>query len=57
MILADDWLPLNESERRAIGYLTRYHRGAVPEVGFDEILTGFGEPPPDAAGPGHSSRR
>ena len=39
MILADDWLPLNESERRAVGYLTRYHRGAVPEVGFDEILT------------------
>ena len=39
MILADTWLPLNESERRSIAYLTRYHRGAVPEVGFDEILT------------------
>src|SRR4051794_141054 len=39
MILADDWLPLNESERRSIAYLTRYHRGAVPEIGFDEILT------------------
>jgi len=39
MILADNWLPLNESERRIVAYLTRYHRGAVPEVGFDEILT------------------
>jgi exopolyphosphatase/guanosine-5'-triphosphate,3'-diphosphate pyrophosphatase len=38
MILADDWLPLNESDRRCAAYLTRYHRGAVPEVGFDEIL-------------------
>jgi exopolyphosphatase/guanosine-5'-triphosphate,3'-diphosphate pyrophosphatase len=38
MILADDWLPLNESDRRAVAYLTRYHRGAVPEIGFDEIL-------------------
>jgi exopolyphosphatase/guanosine-5'-triphosphate,3'-diphosphate pyrophosphatase len=39
MIAADTWLPLNESERRIVSYLTRYHRGAVPEVGFDEILT------------------
>jgi exopolyphosphatase/guanosine-5'-triphosphate,3'-diphosphate pyrophosphatase len=39
MVQADEWLPLNESERRAVAYLTRYHRGAVPEVGFDEILT------------------
>jgi len=39
MILADNWLPLSESERRCVAYLTRYHRGAVPEVGFDEILT------------------
>ena len=38
MVLADDWLPLNASERRSVAYLTRYHRGAVPEVGFDEIL-------------------
>ncbi len=39
MILADEWLPLNESERRSVAYLTRYHRGAVPEAGFEEILT------------------
>ena len=39
MILADEWLPLSESERRSVAYLTRYHRGAVPEAGFDEILT------------------
>ena len=39
MIAADNWLPLNEGERRIVTYLTRYHRGAVPEVGFDEILT------------------
>jgi exopolyphosphatase/guanosine-5'-triphosphate,3'-diphosphate pyrophosphatase len=38
MVLNDDWLPLNDSERRSIAYLTRYHRGAVPEMGFDEIL-------------------
>src|SRR5207342_1701092 len=40
MLLADSWLPVNESERRCVAYLTRYHRGAVPEVGFDEVLTG-----------------
>jgi exopolyphosphatase / guanosine-5'-triphosphate,3'-diphosphate pyrophosphatase len=39
MILADDWLPLSDSDRRSVAYLTRYHRGAVPEAGFDEILT------------------
>lgn len=39
MILADEWLPLSESDRRSVAYLTRYHRGAVPEAGFDEILT------------------
>jgi exopolyphosphatase/guanosine-5'-triphosphate,3'-diphosphate pyrophosphatase len=39
MILADNWLPLNDSDRRSVAYLTRYHRGAVPEVGFDEILS------------------
>ena len=31
-------LPLNNSERRALRYLTRYHRGKVPAEGFDEIL-------------------
>jgi exopolyphosphatase/pppGpp-phosphohydrolase len=38
MLAADSWLPLTKSERRALCYLTRYHRGAVPEVGYDEVL-------------------
>jgi len=38
MILASSSLPFTGPERRAIAYLTRYHRGAVPEIGFDEIL-------------------
>ena len=38
-MLADDrYLPLTDSERRSLVYFTRYHRGAVPELGFDEIL-------------------
>ena len=38
-MLADDrFLPLSDSERRALRYFTRYHRGAVPPLGFDEIL-------------------
>jgi exopolyphosphatase / guanosine-5'-triphosphate,3'-diphosphate pyrophosphatase len=39
MILRDDVLPLTSSERRALAYLTRYHRGPVPEVGADRILS------------------
>jgi exopolyphosphatase/guanosine-5'-triphosphate,3'-diphosphate pyrophosphatase len=39
MILADTSLPFTEAERRSVAYLTRYHRGAVPELGFDEILS------------------
>ena len=38
MIEEDHFLPLADSERRALAYLTRYHRGAVPELGFDSIL-------------------
>ena len=38
MIKNDTWLPLNAQDRRRLCYLTRYHRGAVPEVGFDGIL-------------------
>lgn len=38
MLATDRFLPLNDSERRALAYFTRYHRGAVPELGFDGIL-------------------
>jgi exopolyphosphatase/guanosine-5'-triphosphate,3'-diphosphate pyrophosphatase len=38
MILDDQTLPLSARQRRAVAYLTRYHRGAVPRAGFDEIL-------------------
>jgi exopolyphosphatase/guanosine-5'-triphosphate,3'-diphosphate pyrophosphatase len=38
MILEDAHLPINNQDRRRLAYLTRYHRGAVPEAGFDGIL-------------------
>jgi exopolyphosphatase/pppGpp-phosphohydrolase len=38
MLLADRALPLSPAERRALAYLTLYHRGAVPEAGYDVIL-------------------
>ena len=38
MILRDDVLPLTGAERRALAYLTRYHRGDVPDAGRDRIL-------------------
>ncbi len=38
MILDSMGLPVNETERRRIAYLTRYHRGRVPEMGDEEIL-------------------
>lgn len=38
MIEKDTFLPLNAQDRRRLAYLTRYHRGAVPEIGFDGIL-------------------
>ena len=38
MVLSDDTLPLTAAERRAVAYLTLYHRGAVPEAGDDDIL-------------------
>jgi exopolyphosphatase/guanosine-5'-triphosphate,3'-diphosphate pyrophosphatase len=39
MILASSSLPFTGSERRSVAYLTRYHRGAVPEVGYDDVLS------------------
>ena len=39
MLLADDSLPITPAERRALAYLTRHHRGRVPSLGDDEILT------------------
>jgi exopolyphosphatase / guanosine-5'-triphosphate,3'-diphosphate pyrophosphatase len=38
MLLETNHLPLTASERRALAYLTRYHRGKVPSCGMDEIL-------------------
>jgi len=38
MLLADTSLPISSAERRAAAYLTRYHRGSVPDLGHDEIL-------------------
>ncbi len=39
MIEAAYSLPISKSERRALCYLTRYHRGAVPRIGKDDYLT------------------
>jgi exopolyphosphatase/guanosine-5'-triphosphate,3'-diphosphate pyrophosphatase len=38
MIARDTHLPISPAQRRALAYLTRYHRGAVPEIGYDDIL-------------------
>ena len=38
MILTEPSLNLPLADRRALAYLTRYHRGPVPEVGEDEVL-------------------
>lgn len=38
MVFADPRLPLTSSQRRALAYLTQYHRGHVPEAGEDDVL-------------------
>ncbi len=38
MIEREESLPLTSAERRALAYLTRYHRGSVPQAGGDRIL-------------------
>jgi exopolyphosphatase/pppGpp-phosphohydrolase len=38
MLMETEHLPLNPSERRALAYLTQYHRGKPPELGADAIL-------------------
>jgi len=38
MIEEDSYLPITARQRRSLSYLTRYHRGAVPRLGFDGIL-------------------
>lgn len=38
MLLETAHLPLDPPERRELAYLTRYHRGKVPELGMDSIL-------------------
>lgn len=37
-MINESWLPLSGTERRALMYLTRFHRGDVPAVGQDGIL-------------------
>lgn len=39
MILSDPWLRLPADTRRRLAYLTLYHRGPVPELARDEILS------------------
>lgn len=38
LLLNDESLPLTDRQRRQVAYLTRYHRGAVPKAGYDDIL-------------------
>lgn len=38
MLRGDTTLPLGPAERRALAYLTRYHRGAVPPPATDAVL-------------------
>jgi len=38
MILREESLPLSGADRGALAYLTRYHRGPVPEIGCDRVL-------------------
>jgi exopolyphosphatase/pppGpp-phosphohydrolase len=38
MILANTRLPLSPAERRALAYLTLYHRDDVPAAGDDDVL-------------------
>ena len=39
LILTTSAVPLSPAERRALAFLTRYHRGAVPPLGKEEHLT------------------
>ena len=39
LILETQKLPLDEAQRRALAYLTRHHRGQVPEAGSDKFLS------------------
>jgi exopolyphosphatase/pppGpp-phosphohydrolase len=38
MLTENGTLPLSETERRRVAYLTRYHKGRVPAMRQDEIL-------------------
>src|SRR5205814_6671718 len=38
LILETQTLPLDDAQRRALAYLTRHHRGQVPEIGCDNFL-------------------
>jgi exopolyphosphatase/guanosine-5'-triphosphate,3'-diphosphate pyrophosphatase len=38
LLLHEPRLPISDNERRWLAYLTRYHRGSVPEPGCDGML-------------------
>lgn len=38
MVLSDESLPLSAADRRALAYLTLYHRGTVPDLRDDDVL-------------------
>jgi exopolyphosphatase/pppGpp-phosphohydrolase len=44
VLAADASLPLSAAERRGVAYLTRYHRGGVPDLGHDEMLCASDDP-------------
>jgi exopolyphosphatase/pppGpp-phosphohydrolase len=39
MVLSESSLPLTMTERRALAYLTLYHKGPVPDAGRDAVLS------------------
>jgi len=45
LILTTTAIPLSPAERRALAFLTRYHRGAVPPLGKEEHLTSADDRP------------
>jgi len=39
MVMDATWLPLSDAERRRVAYLTRHHKGKVPDAGTDKFLS------------------
>jgi hypothetical protein len=40
MLMENASLPLTDTEKRRLAFMTRYHRGRVPEVGAEQYLNG-----------------